>query len=444
MHGFLTRLPGVRAVVVFLLRRMGIYVVSDYGMVPSSSSAYAASNTTAFQSVWTLCATNGGGVLLFGVGLWALNATTLDHGLSSSSTISILGNSGATLLYFHGTTGPFLNIASTSGSRVDYGFIRDLQFRHNDVVASGATLQLGYVQSYLIENVRSIFNSSDKASMVSVRLHGWASAIKFSNCKFTTRADEATLTSGGLFPIGLDVAITSGSPGGIEFHGTEFSGCVNRSTGIRFVNTVFIDTVWFSGGCLIKDHETGIRFGISNDNGGVGNLLANNLVIDGVTGASVHMTPGGTAEVINHQYVGCWFVGLDYNFLIDNSGGGTLYGIQIDGCYLTGANIRAVFAYGEVDELVITGNRITFDGNTAGTVAVDIGDDANAVTDVVIVGNRIAVGGSTADAVLRINAAVDSFVVTGNALRRGADADGIINTPGTGTSAVVANNAYLA
>lgn len=429
-----------------------VYNVLDYGLVSGSSSSNAAANTTAFQTLWATVADAGGGVIYFPAGFWSLNATTLNHanGSGASSAISVLGAGGATLLYFHGTTGPFLNIASSSDSPINYGFFRDFQLRHNDTVTSGATLQLGYVGNYLFENIRSIYSDSAKASATSVRLIASASFLKFRGCKFSTRADASTLS--GLVPIGLDVVVSTGTVGGLEFIDTQFNGCQDHSVGIRFVNTVGIDTVTFSGLCLVKDHETGIRFGFGNDNGGVANVIANGLIVDAITGQSVHYSPTYTAGVPpasasrseNHQYNGCWFSGNDYIFLIDNSGAATVRGIQIVGSYLSGGGTRSITVGGVVTELVINGNRITCDANAAGKVALDIGDGSNAVTDVTITGNRIAVAGSSADAVIRINAAVDSFTVVSNTLRRGADADGIINTPGTGTSKVVASNSWLA
>ena len=160
-----------------------------------------------------------------------------------------------------------------------------------------------------------------------------------------------------------------------------------------------IDTVTFSGLCLVKDHETGMRFGFGSNNGGVANLIANTLTIDGITGQAVHYTPTGTASVINHQYVGCWFYADDYIFLLDNGGAGTLRGIQINGSYLTGAAIRSVYAAGAMSELHIVGNRISTDVVAGGRYGLDIGDGVNVISDVVIADNRILVGGSTAGAV---------------------------------------------
>ena len=420
-----------------------VYNVLDHGVTEGTSSTFAGANTTALQALWTAVATAGGGTIYFPPGYWSLNATTLNHALGSSASVNLQGSGDSTLLYFHGTTGPFLNVATASSSAVNYGFFRDFQIRHNDTVTSGATLQLGYVGYYRFENIRSIYSDSSKASIISLRLTAIASFLKFIDCKFATRADEATLTSGGLFPVGLEVVQSSGSIGGLEFHGVEFSGCQNRSTGIFWKNTVGIDTVTFSGLCLVKDHETGIRFGFGNDNGGVSNLTANGLYVDGITGQTVHYATGGTAVTQNHQYTGSWFSGDDYIFLIDNSGAGTVTGIQVVGSYLTGGATRLVTVGGVVNELAFVGNRMTCDANAAGKVALDIGDGSAAVTDVTITGNRIAVGGSSADAVVRMNAAVDSFAIVGNVLRRGADADGIVNTPGAGASRVVANNSFL-
>lgn len=381
-----------------VIKSHGYYLVTDYGITMSSSSTVAAANTTALQTLWTTVATDGGGVIVFPPGFCALNATTLDHALGFSSAVSIQGAGGNTILYFHGATGPFLNVATGATSAINYGFFRDFQFRHDDPVTSGATLQLGFVGNYLFENIRSIYNTPDAASLTSVRLAGSASALKFVNCKFATRSDEATLSGAGLVPIGLDVAISAGSPGGIEFHGTEFSGCQNISTGIRWLNTAAIDTVTFSGLCLVKDHETGMRFGFGSNNGTVANLIANGLTIDGITGQSLHYTPGGTASVINHQYVGCWFSGIDYIAILDNTGAGTLRGIQIDGCYLTGGTVRSIIASGVMSELYITSNRISTDVTAGGRYGLDIGDGVNAITDVNIEGNRIQVGASTAGA----------------------------------------------
>lgn len=385
-----------------ILVRWGTYFLGDglsvtwYGtraLAAAAGAGAATANTTAIEAAAATIGTAKGGELVLPAGWIPVDPIDLDTGVNGYP-FTMRGVAGSTYLYFTGGTGPFLHLAPDSGRSVVFGSMRDVWMAHQSVVSSGATLKVSYAQQFAFENVRQInLDAAGLAPLISVELAGSASALKFSNCKFITHTD-----SGGTAPTGLSVAQSTGSIGGIEFHGTEFSGCQNLSTGVRWVNTVGIDTVTFSGLCLIKDHETGMRFGFGANTGTLANLVANGLFVDGITGQALHYTPGGTAVIQNHQYIGCWFSADDYICILDNSGAGTLRGIQINGSYLTGAAVRSVIASGVMSELYITNNRISTDVVAGGRYGLDIGDGVNAISDVNIEGNRILVGASTAGA----------------------------------------------
>lgn len=436
-----------------ILRGWGTYFLGDglsvtwYGtraLAAAAGAGPAAANAAAIEAAAAAIGTDKGGELVLPAGWIPTDPVELDTGVNGYP-LTVRGVAGSSYLYFTGTTGPYLHLAPNSGRSIVYGSMRDVWMAHQAIPASGATLKISYAQQYTLDNVRQINLDADGyAPITSVEMAGSSSFLQFDKCTFITRKDTATLTSGGLVPVGLLANQSTGSIGGLEFFSTQFNGCATKSIGMLWQNTAAIDTVDFAGLSLVKDHATGMRFGFGSNNGSVANLAASGLRVDGVSGPAVHYTPTGTSVIQNHQYGTCWFYGADYGFLLDNSGAGTLRGIQVMGSYLTGGAIRLVSVGGVVSELDFIGNRCTCDATASGRVAFDIGDGSNAVTDLGIVGNRIGVSSASCDAVIRINAAVDSFTVDANRLRSGADADGIINSAGTGTSKIIGSNPWKA
>jgi hypothetical protein len=407
-----------------------VYNVLAYGIVTGADSTFAAANTAALIALWADVIDNGvgGGTIYFPPGTYPFNATTLDHGGGFSGVASIRGSGGAAILNFYGTTGPYLNIATTSASAVARCGIYDLRIQHAAVPASGATIQLGYVQQYELDGVRIPATSSSLASFVALRLTGTINGLHVRDCKFDLQS------TGAVVPIGIDVANTGTLSAGLHIMNTDISGYAGASIGIRFINTIDWDTVWLGPGTNLKDHDVGILK--TSGDGAVSNLIANGLVIDACD-IGVQAEPTATSEVSNWQFVGCWLSANDYNVIISENGG-TLRGFQLVGNYLTSADTISVSVGAGCAAVVATGNHISSDQTT------DWVFDVAASTEDVLIANNIMSVANAAAGLIRINATCDPVLVEGNILRGGADADGISFGGATDASRVNGTNAYQA
>lgn len=438
MHGFLTRLPGVRFVVVYLLRRMGIYVVSDYGLRSSYASTYATANTTALAALWVTAAATGG-VVYFPTGGWGLNATTLDHGTNNSVSLSILGAGPSSQINFYGTTGPFLDIATSSTSRLDRVFLRNIRIDHAESVTSAATIQVSSVNGFEFDGVKMVHggDSGEKGALVCVRLAGTATGISFRDCKFETRTDRATMVSGGLTPIGLDVA-NSSAMGGLYMERTEWNGCYLSSAtglgiGVRFANSALVDTVWMGPGTLIKDWNTGIAK--TSGAGGIANFTATGIHVDGCATVGVQLEPTA-ATLGTFLFDACWFSADGYDVLITENGG-TVSSLTFVGCYMTNAITQGVLIGAGVDTVIFANNIVLTSVDTGGGIGVQIGT-GSASANVVFTGNIVTVGSSSTYA-YSLGSGITSGVCVGN-LARGAAGSAAT----TSTAWINENNAYLA
>ena len=426
----LLAVPGVRVIVAYLLSLIGLYPVIYHGIVTGSTSASAAANTTALAALWLSVATAGGGTILWSAGTFPLNATTLDHALSSNPSMNMQGLGSSARIELYGTTGPFLNVASGSTSSIARCIWRDLRIDHKATPTSGATLQFGHSQQIVLDNIRMPAVSSSLASFNPIRLAASANGFHILNSKFETQS------TGAITPIGLDVAVSTGTCGGLVILNTDFSGYQNNSIGIRFVNTIDWDTVWLGPGTLLKDHETG--FLKSAGGAKLSNVIMNGAVIDAVAGAAVQLDAPASSTIENVQITGCWLKGTDYGVLLAESSG-TMAGVQITGTYITDATAAGVSVGTGVDSVLLVGNRIATNISDAGNWAVDVnGTSAN-----VLIASNLISAGATAAGLVRISANVDPVVLNGNILRGGADADGISFGSSTDASHVNANNAYL-
>lgn len=439
--GALTSLPGVRLIVVVILRQLGIYVWTDYGVVAGGSTV-AAANTTAMIALWLRVAT-ASGLIFVPSGTFGFNATALDHNLTYGAVVSILGMGGSSIVSFYGTTGPFWYIGSNADSAISRTFIRNVRFHHAETPTSGATLQLGWVGPIEISGVTMPKVSTSLAPINPVRLVLGATAVSFDKCKFETQ------TTGSVNPVCLDVAVSAGNPAGLSMHNTDWSGYAGRSVGIRFSNSTLQDTVYIGPGTLIKDHLVGIQKNGLGLAGTVQNLTATGLFIDGVTSMCVQIEPFTGATIGTWKFGDCWFAGVpvtfgDYGFFMSESNGGSVIGVNICDSYFSNLDTCGVYAATGVDDVMLLGNIMKLGSIIGGgNSGVEFGGTSENVT---INDNQITVFSSAFACITVGSVNCDPLIVQGNILRGSGDADGVAITGALSASRIyaAAQNAYKA
>lgn len=398
-----------------------VYNVLDYEIVAGTDNTYAANNTTKLATLWTTVANAGGGAIYFPAGQYAFNAsTTLDHGVGSTIRgIGIMGDGQATRLNLYGTTGPWFSFATAVGSACQDGFVKDLAIWHKGVTASGATIRHGALSNWAYENVYMVDSGGGLAPYYGIEIAGSVAQtnVWVRNCKF----EETKIAC-------IRVA-NSGSSGGLFVTGSDLSGNGSTSFGIDFVNAGAWDTVEVIGG-LIKDHSVGIRK--TAGAGLVSNVLIQGVKLDGNANYGIQVQPPTSSACTTWQILGCWISAGNRGVWVDETGGGTLAGVQVSDTYITGPDDGGIIIGAGVDETLITGNRINAAAtNFSTTYGIDIGGASGTITDVIVMGNWIKVGGSASGA-MRISSAADPVTSAANQFR------GVNDTFGgsTGTSRV--------
>lgn len=413
-----------------------VYNVRDYGIAEGTDSTSAAANTTALQSLWTTVATAGGGVIYFPPNstskFYPFNATTFNHNLGYSVPVTLMGDPGASIIGLYGTSGPFFDFATTSTHAVSRCGIRDLRLEHKATPTAGATIRLNYVDQFFLDGVKIPKATASLAALICLQLTATANA-SLRHCKLETQS------TGAVTPITIDVANGTATGGALYTYDTDISGYRGASTGIRFSNDGDLDTIILGPGTSIKDHGTSLSK--ASGTGNVENLIATGVIFDETSSTNILIQPDTGADVATWMFDGaCWFSADDYNFNMDEASGGTVTGIQIEGCYLTNADTNAVLVGTGVDQVYIRGNRIASTVAGAGDWVID----ANGTSvDVIVSGNRIGAAAGAAG-LIRIAATVSPVYVGGNILRGGADADGISFGGATGAARRNENGCYLA
>lgn len=304
-------------------------------------------------------------------------------------------------------------------------FIDDTDF--SGVIAGGASVSGGQVTSVTVSSVGSGYTSPPTVSFSGGGGTGATATAVLTGDKVT----GVTITNGGT---GYTSAPT------VSFSGGGGTGAAavqsTRGTGIRFLNTALIDTIWFGPGTLIKDWDGGIVYTLAS--GSVMNVMANGLVIDACTVVNLQIEPTA-GSVGTWLFSNCWMASQGYNVVLAESGG-TAQGFLFANCYFTDAKLASFAIASGVDNVMLIGNIIASTITDPGNWAIDV-NGTNA--DILIAGNRITAPASAAG-LIRIGASVTPVVVTGNIMRGGADADGISFGGATGAARVNASNAYLA
>lgn len=426
MHGFLLRVPGVRAVVVFLLRQMGIYPAAFHGVTAGSynSSTYAAANTTALEALWVLVGAAGGGLILFGAGVFALNATTLNHAQGSSPLpISVRGLDGATYLQLWGTSGTLLSIAPGATSGLIRGSWEGMTIINGQAQTSGVTVAVGSVSQYRLRNVRILATSETVGPLVCLQIGATGrtiSGLELIDCKFQTRIDYQTISDNGLTPVCVDVRNDTASSG-LKILNCELDGAYDStpspdegySVGLRFAGTGEWDTVIVGAGTVIKDHRQGIS---TSGTGAVSNVtICPGVVIDVCEDFNLKLQPPTGCTLSTWIIMGAWMASLKYNVAVDESNGGIVNGLVLIGNYATSATISALVVGSGVTNKIVMGNYLLGDNITSGSAAT-IGDSTATATATVVNGN-IVIGGTGVTAALTVGSGEDGLAVVGNVYR---------------------------
>lgn len=410
-----------------LLRMLGWYIVSDHGLVAGASSGLATTNAAALTTLWSTVAANGGGVIYFPSGVWSLDPVTLNHGLGYSVAVTLMGSNSSSILKFYGGVGPFLNIATASGSALSACGIEELYINHSVVSNSGATVRLGYTSRYHLANV----NMSGNEALIGLQLITQASV----------HVHDSTITvqdaAGGIC---VDFAHTV-STGGIQFTGCDLSGGLAAGTntrGLRFNNSTLIDTVVLNN-TSIKDHY--ICIASASNTGDVANFQMNGGFIDG-SQYGMSLQPSTGADYGSFAFNNVWMSSESQIAILSTANGGTVSGVSISGESWHNATLGGMLIQKGVDGVKLTGIRMglqtTNDASYSGILLETSGGVSP--SSVAINGCQVVVGASTS-ACITAPAAATPLTIVGNELRGSADADGL-NVGATGTARVVSGNSY--
>lgn len=414
---------------------VAVYNVLDYQIISGTDSTYAANNTTKLATLWTTVATAGGGVIYFPPGQYAFNASTvLDHGLNTTVRgMGIMGARQATKLNLYGTAGPWFSFATAVGSACQDGFFKDVAIWHKESTASGATIRHGALSNWTYENIHMVDSGGGLAPYYGIEIAGsvaqtniWVQDCKFEKTKIACIRVANTSASGGLFIRRCDL-----------------SGNGSTSFGIDCVNSGAFDTIDVVSS-LLKDHSAAIRK--VSGAGYVSNVSVGLCKLDGVANYGIQVQPPTSSACTTWQISDCWIAAENRGIWMDETGGGSLTGVQISDTYITatindGPNDGGIVIGAGVDQTIITNNRINAAAtNFSTTYGIDIGGASGTITDVTVIGNWIKVGGSASGA-MRISSGADPVVSAGNTFRGVNDVFG----GSTGTSRIDdASNAFKA
>lgn len=413
-----------------------VYNVLDHGMVTGTTSTSAAANTSAFQTLLATAAAAGGGVIFFPRGTWPMNATVWSHGLGSTSSISILGEAGATAIQFWGATGPFWSLGSSSSHALSRVRIQNVMFLHGDKPTSGATIKIGAnVANIIIDGIYMAETSSGYGPLTGIEaLVGFS----LSNSKIDTRTDTSTLTGAGLVPRVIHLTNTSAASN-IDISNCSLNGCATVSYGIDFFNSGDIDTVRLTN-VLIKDNDRSINKS-GSPAGDIANAFLTGVYLD-VSQYGLYLEPNSGSALYTWLCSGLWVAAAKQAIRGSTANSGTIDRIKVNNGYFTDAATAgnaAVELQANCDNCSLTDVYIGTSLNTGGDYGVDIGGASGAIEGFTMIGCTVVVGSSATNSV-RISSACDPVVVTGNTFR-GKD---ITFGGSTGTSRVNANNAYKA
>lgn len=416
-----------------VIEQFGIYNVeansTGYELLRGANGTNAAANATALTSLWAAVAAAGGGTIYFPPGDWPLNAVTLNHGLTTAKSISLVGAGGATVVKFYGAAGPYLSIATTSTSPIQMCGIRNLYINHGAVPSSGATIRLGYTSRYVLENVNVFGNEA----FVALQLIG-SSSIHAKSCTFSVHGTTNAVC--------VELAQTVAT-GGVQLTSCDLSGAYPTTRGLVFSNSATVDTVVLTG-CSLKDHDIG--FGTRFGTGIVTNVQMNGGYTDGCDYGVVLAPYLSGAVYGSFDFSNVWMYGAKQNLVLSTASGGELTSVSVTGGTMPGAVNGPISIIGAVTDVNLTGIRCgggeTNNGGFYGVALLDDGS-GNVPNIVTIIGNTIKVGPSTV-ACIAAPAATATFTIVGNTLIGSADADGLALTGGTSAARVAANNSYTA
>ena len=410
---------------------VSVYNVLDHGVTDGTGTTYAGANTTALQTLWTTTATAGGGVIYFPPGDYSFNATTLDHaqGTGATKAITLKGAGGSSIVKFYGSSGPYLTVASTASSPVAQCGIEDLYINHGQLPSSGATIRLGYVSLYHMEDVHLQGNEA----FIALQFIKSGNA-HLRNCTFSVQ-NVANAVS---VDFAQDVAT-----GGVQMTSCNLSGpsgvaaASKLSRGIRLNNSSLVDTVVLNN-CTLKDHLYCVVSGSGGANGDVANLQMNGGYLD-ASAYNVVLDPA--ADYYGWWFTGVWCAATYNNVLLNLTNGGSLSSIVFFGGYMTDATQGAVSVSGAVSNFQLHG--VTVNAGTTNSGSYAGVEFFGAATNARVSDCSISTGTSAA-ACIKTASAATPLLFSGNILRGSADADGIVDAGATSAARVITGNAYAA
>ena len=427
-----------------LLRRYNIYMVEDEGMVYGITTTNAAANKTAWEALIAKIGASGEDAdIHINDSLPLDGGINLAHAAGSVKRVNIIGKPGRSSILWDdapaGGTTAYLDAGSNGATSALFNCgIYDLEMYHAQIPTSVTqpTIRIGVDASlYTLERVVLRNAGSGLAALIGIDA---LTGFELRNSKIALRDDTATLTSGGLFAVGLQCSATTNVSGpnlrDVSIDGISTNDPTGaRSYAIRFVNAGDIDTPRVSG-FHCKGHSIAILK--NSGEGGVGNFNADHLYLD-VVEYGVFLEPPTNGDCGTWMFNQTWIAARKTGLYASEGNGGVVENLNYMQGFITNtqtAALPAVYVGSGVSQFLMQGYNIQTSLNASGDYAVQIDGDK-----VVVIGNIIATGTSASGTIL-VAAGATRFTVNPNVLI-GTD---IVNLSTLSDSKVLLDRAFSA
>lgn len=418
----------------------------QYGFVWDDNSApVRAANATLWAnmpaSMFASSATPGPMRLKAGV-LHMDKPAAMNDGYGYGVPLHIEGVRHNTEIKLYGaTTGPWLDFAPGVGSLIKRGGLHNVRILHQTVTTSGATIRLGNVDHFELDEVELPNQGAGIAPLIAVQLINAASGVYIDRCNLATRGDLSTLVAGGLTAVTLDVA-TSSAAAALTVNASQLSGVYGTggSRGIRTNNTALFDTMLVLG-TAIKDHEIGVATG-SGSSGEFSNVRFSDSYVD-ITDYAIAVDPAGGSYGA-WGWHNMWMRGDVRGVTLGTLNGGNVINWRFDGGELIESATHGFLLQKNVRVCKIIGYTVSSNADGSGEAGIELASSGGVgPTFVVVNGTYVAVAAG-ADACIKASTE-STFTIDDNTLVGSADPDGILYGGSLGaTRKVGSNNTWMA
>lgn len=410
------------------------------------STGVRAANTAALAAQAAL----GSRILSLPPGTYEIDAVVLSHALTAAS-FGIQGVGYGTILKVYGTTGPLIDWAGTAANAWRRSFMKNLVIDCGNAMTGGALIRLKTCKHFLLEDIwiRSATSASGPWTAIQV---GETSIVGVNNIPEEVHLNRVKT---GLVSPSTGAALLIYSSAGVYVQNSDLSGHatggVTTSTGVRFRPNSIEDTdadTWgifdtaVISNTLIKDHVFGIDAGTT---GGTNNVQVIGGHIDGIgrgatTGVCVNLVTQSGTRVFNFQCSTTWLAQYattnGYGYYVDNSAGGTLAKVFVEGGYITGCKKQSLRTVGTPSRIHFNGVDVE-DGSVAGQHCVEFAGGSS-----ISCHNNTVAGTATSGNCGYVASGVTDFNITGNhgSGKTSGPTQWVNDTGGTSATKIFDNN----